>query len=107
MIDFGSSTKGLDPQEVKDFVNKTTIDYFGGKAKMRKYTGKQSVLDEALGEYKDLGFSLTKLDCLSIELWFKAKRIAVYNWDKVTFDIIREGCANYFKAIAGWAEEGG
>jgi len=71
---------------------------------MTKYTGKQSVLDEALGEYKDFGFSLTRLDYLSLELWFKDKKIAVYNWDKVTIEAIREGCKNYFKAIAGWAE---
>jgi len=99
MIDFGSLTKGLDPQEVKDFVNKTTMDYFGGMAKMRKYTGKQSVRDEALREYKDFGFSLVEPDDHLLELWFKDKRIAVYNQTKVTFDIIREGCKNYLASI--------
>jgi len=99
MIDFDSVTKGLDSQEVKDFVNKTTIDYFGGMAKMTKHTGKQSVLDEALGEYKDFGFQLVEPDDHLLELWFKDKRIAVYNQTKATFDIIREGCKNYLASI--------
>jgi len=69
---------------------------------MTKYTGKQSVLDEALGEYKDFGFQLVEPDDHLLELWFKDKRIAIYNQTKVTFDIIREGCGNYLKSIAGW-----
>lgn len=99
MIDLDSLTKGLDPQEIRDFVNKTTMDYFGGMAKMRQYTGKQSVLDEALGEFKDYGFSLVEPDDHLLELWFKGKRIAVYNQTKATFDIIKKGCKNYLENI--------
>ena len=66
---------------------------------MTKYTGKQSVLDEALGQYKDFGFQLVVPDDHLLELWFKDKRIAVYNQTKATFDIIREGCKNYLESI--------
>ena len=62
---------------------------------MANYTGKQSVLDEALGEFKDYGFRLVEPDDHVLELWFKDKRIAVYNQTKATFDIIREGCKNF------------
>jgi len=62
---------------------------------MRTYTGKQSILDEALGEFKDFGFRLVEPDDHFLELWFKDKRIAVYNQTKATFDIIREGCHNF------------
>jgi len=46
---------------------------------MAKYTGKQSVLDEVLGDFKDYGFSLVEIDDHLLELWFKDKRIAVYS----------------------------
>ena len=100
MIDFDSLTKGLNPQDVKDCINKTTIDYFGGIAKMATHTGKQSILDEALGHYKDYGFSLVesedgRFDDHFLELWFKGKRIAIYNQTKATFDVIKQGCQNF------------
>jgi len=66
---------------------------------MAKYTGKQSILDEALGEYADYGFKLVEPDNYFTELWFKDKTIAVYNQTKVTFEVIREGCKNYLVSI--------
>jgi len=63
---------------------------------MAKYTGKQSVLDEVLGDFKDYGFSLVEIDDHLLELWFKDKRIAVYSqiaWtdDRPMIKVIREG----------------
>jgi len=71
---------------------------------MRTYVGKQSVLDEALGEFKDFGFSLVEPDDHLLELWFKDKRIAVYNQTAWTdkrpmIEIIREGCKNFLVNI--------
>ena len=66
---------------------------------MAKYTGRQSVLDEILGEFKDYGFSLTEPDDHLLELWFKDNRIAVYNREKATIEIIRVGCKNYLTNI--------
>ena len=66
---------------------------------MATYTGKQSVLNEALGEFKDCGFELEEPDDHILELWFKDKRIAIYNQTKVTIEIIHEGCRNYLANI--------
>ena len=67
---------------------------------MATYTGKQSVLDEALGIYKDFGFQLVEPDDHLLELWFKDKRIAIYNqtaWtdEQPMIKVIREGCKNF------------
>lgn len=66
---------------------------------MAIYKNKQSVLDEALGEYADCSFSLVEPDDHLLELWFKDHRIAVYNQTKVTYEIIQEGCKNYLASI--------
>ena len=70
---------------------------------MATYTDKQSVLDEALGELKDYGFRLEEPDDHVLFLFFKDKRIAIYNQSKATIPHIREGCKNYLKSIARWA----
>ena len=62
---------------------------------MATYAGKQSVLDETLGYFKDYGFKLVEPDDHVLELYFREKRIAVYNQTKATIEIIREGCKNY------------
>jgi len=62
---------------------------------MATYTGKQSVLNETLGIYGELGFELIEPDDHLLELWFKDKRIAVYNQTQATIPIIREGCKNF------------
>ena len=62
---------------------------------MATYTGKQSVLDAGLGEFKDYGFRLVELDDHFLELYFKDKRIAVYHQAKATPKIIQEGCHNF------------
>ena len=66
---------------------------------MAQYTGKQSILNEALGEYADYGFSLEEPDDHVLELWFKDKRVAVYYQTTATFDIIKQGCRNFLVNI--------
>jgi len=66
---------------------------------MAKYTGTQSVLDEALGEYANCGFKLVEPDDHLLELWFKDKRIAVLNQSTATIEVIQEGCKNYLASI--------
>ena len=66
---------------------------------MARYTGKQSVLDEALGEYADYGFRLVEVGRNVLVLYFKDKLIATYYQPRVTIEIIREGCRNYLKSI--------
>ena len=62
---------------------------------MAIFTGKQSVIDEALGEFRDYGFELVKPNDHVLELWFKDKKIATYNQTTATFDIIKQGCRNF------------
>ena len=69
---------------------------------MATYTGKQSVLDESLGKFKDYGFNLVEPDDHLLELYFKDNKIAVYHQPTATIKIIQEGCENYLKSIAGW-----
>lgn len=67
---------------------------------MATYTGKQSLLDAALGEFKDYGFKLVENDDHCVELYHNGKRIAVYNQQATTIELIRAGCENYLKSIA-------
>ncbi len=62
---------------------------------MATYTGKQSVLDEALGIYLHMSFKLKELDDGTIELAYSGKRIGLFHSDKVPIEIIRENCKNY------------
>ena len=61
---------------------------------MIQYTG-----SEALGEYADYGFKLIKPDAYHLDLYFKGRRIAAYNIEKVTTEVIQEGCKNYLASI--------
>lgn len=61
---------------------------------MAVYTSKQSVWDEALGEYKDYGFSIVDKGNV-VGLYFKDKKIATLYSDKLTIDVLRDGCKNY------------
>jgi hypothetical protein len=68
---------------------------------MPTYTGKQSILNAALGEFAAYGFRLVEPDDHVTELYFKDKRIGVFNQDKLTIPILHEGCRNFLKNIMG------
>ena len=95
MLDIKEATEGLTDEEIRNYVNQTTVKFFTGRTAMANYTGKQSVQDEALGEFADYGFTLAEPDDHILELWFKDKRIACFNQTAVTFDDIRKGCRNF------------
>ena len=61
------------------------------------YTGRQSVFDAYLGEFKDLGFSLREIDDHLAELYFKDLKVHTYNQHTLTSSILEEGCRNYLK----------
>lgn len=61
---------------------------------MAVYTGKQSINDAALGEFADYGFSLENHGETS-ELYFKDKRIAVFNAAMLTIPVLQDGCRNF------------
>ena len=66
---------------------------------MVKYTGKQSILDSALGEYADLGFRLEEPDDHVTNLYFKDKLIFTYLQNKVTAQIISEDCRSFMNLL--------
>lgn len=55
--------------------------------------------NKGLGKYSEDGFSLLEPDAHVLELYFKDKRIAIYNQTKVTPEIIQEGCKNYLDSL--------
>ena len=65
---------------------------------MAIYTAKQSILDEALGAFKDYGFTLTEANT-RLELCYKEKLIGDLNPATATFENIRDGCKNYLANI--------
>ncbi len=71
---------------------------------MANYTGPQSIGEEALGEFAEFGFTAKTIDH-TLELYFKDKRIAVYNLTTLTIPILQEGCRNFLKNIAGYQKE--
>ena len=60
----------------------------------------KTIWDEALEDYKDYGFNIDIPDDFILELYFKDKLIATYYQDKVTPEVLREGCKNYLKSIS-------
>ena len=67
---------------------------------MATFTGKQSIIEAALGEFKDYGFSLQEVGDHFTELYFKDKLIATYNQDSLTISLLHEGCRNFLKSMA-------
>ena len=57
-------------------------------------------LDAALGEYAELGFTFKKSGYNTVDLYFKDKKLATYNADLTTIEVVREGCKNYMASLA-------
>lgn len=62
----------------------------------------QSILTAALGEYKNMGFSLTNAGDNIAKLYFKEKEIAALNIDFLTIPKLQECCRNFLKNTAGY-----
>lgn len=66
-----------------------------------KYVNFQSVLNGALGDYIQLGFSLTEPDDHVLELCFKGEPVAWFNQNTATIDNIRSICQKFIEAWNG------
>jgi len=66
---------------------------------MAKYKNYQSILDTALGEYAEQGFSLKEVGDHILELSFKGKGIANFSSSGATFDGIKEECQDYLRLL--------
>ena len=60
----------------------------------------KTIWDEAIEDYIDYGFNIELPDNELVELYFKDKLIATFYRDKVTPEVLREGCKNYLKSIS-------
>ena len=59
------------------------------------YTGRQSVLNETLGEYQGKGFRLMEYGDHVLLLYYQDRRIAVFSQEGATVLEIRRACALY------------
>jgi len=57
--------------------------------------------DDVIKDYQDYGFRIELPEDFLLELYFKDKKIATFYRDKVTPEILREGCKYYLKNING------
>ncbi len=60
----------------------------------------KTIWDEAISDYQDYGFNINIPDDFLLELYFKDKKIATFYRDKVTPEVLREGCKNYLASIS-------
>ena len=59
----------------------------------------KTIWDEAIEDYEDYGFRIECPEDFLLILYFKDKLIATFYQDKITPDILREGCKTYFNNI--------
>jgi len=95
MIDIKGATEGLTNEEIKTYVNTTSPEVL--KSLGAQYKGMQSIFDETLVDYKDKGFSLYQPDDHFLELFYRGKRVAIFNQTRATIEIIRETCKHYLE----------
>ncbi len=65
----------------------------------------KTIWNDVIGDYQEFGFSIEYPDAFLMQLYFKDKKIATFYRDKVTPEILREGCKNYLKSINGEYED--
>jgi len=61
----------------------------------------KTIWDDVISDYQDYGFRIELPEDFLLELYFKDKKIATFYRDKVTPEILREGCKNYLESING------
>jgi len=66
---------------------------------MAIYKSKQDVLNESLGTYASLGFTLLEPDTHILELSHLGKTLARFNQNRATIEVIRESCQNYLDNV--------
>ncbi len=66
---------------------------------MAKYTGTQSMLNAALGDYRAKGFSLTEPDDHTLFLFYEDERIAVFSAQGALIPSIHETCRSHLEKV--------
>ncbi len=68
---------------------------------MPKYTGIQSVLNEALGEYHQQGFRLIEPDDHTLVLYYHDEKVAIFSLQGALIPTIRTTCQMYLIDLEG------
>lgn len=62
---------------------------------MTIYTGLQSILDAALGEYHSRGFGLAEENDHELTLYYQGRRAGKFSQEGATIPVIRQACQEY------------
>jgi hypothetical protein len=66
---------------------------------MPQYTGLQSILNAALGEYQSKGFHLVEEGDHITILFYRDERVAVFNQTRLTTMTLHEACASWLQKV--------
>lgn len=66
---------------------------------MRLFSGKKSVMDEALGDFANAGFKLEEIDDHILRLTFKGATVAHWTQTGATFSGIQNACKMYLRNL--------
>jgi hypothetical protein len=66
---------------------------------MNQYTGLQSILNAALGDYRYKGFYLVEDSDDFLKLYYQDSLLDVFNQTKVTIPTIHETCRGYLETL--------
>jgi hypothetical protein len=67
---------------------------------MAQFTGLQSVLDAALGEYQSKGFCLTELSDHMLMLHYRGEMVGVFSQSGATVPVIHEVCREHLESLS-------
>lgn len=67
---------------------------------MATYTGSQSILNAALGEYHSKGFRLLEPDDYTLTLWYQDEQVAVFGCQVALIPAIHEACREHLESLS-------
>jgi len=70
------------------------------KLNMAQYTGVQSIIDAALGDYQSKGFRLVETDDHNLTLYYHAEQVVIISQSRSTIQTIHEACREYLESLS-------
>ena len=65
----------------------------------QQYTGLQSILNVALGEYRSKGFRLVELGDHILRLYYQDELVGILSQGGATIPVIREACQEHLESL--------
>ena len=69
------------------------------EVEMARFTGLKGLWEAALGPYLEQGFSLKEVDDHFLELYFKDKKICIFNQAAVTILTLHKACQDFLEEM--------